>query len=480
MFLHSIFNPQNNIVQGDAESIIRMALAGMTSSSGISITPESAMRTAAVYACIKILSEDVGKLPLPLYRRTRKNGRDGRERATDHPLYALMNRKPNHLQIPITFRECVTASTAMRGNGICIISRIGNKIVSLMPVHPDRYSIKLNGSGERVYVVRPENGGEREYQQSDILHIMGLSLNGWQGVSPITYARETIGLAQATQKHGALTFRNGAKMGGILSYPGRFKDPATGGRVADEFDSRTNGDNAHKTIVLEEGMKWETVTMTSEDAQFLETRQFEIPEIARFWRMPLHKIGDLTRATFSNIEHQSIEYVVDTLGPWLTRWEQSLNAALLTEREQQEYYFEFLVDGLLRGDIKSRYEAYSRGILSGFLTRNEVRARENLEWIEGLDEPLTPTNMALGNDPQSGQNQTQAMHNELISAITSMPRQEQPVINVNNPPVNVEPTKVIAKINTAEQHNVKKKVSFERDAKTGEIISAEVIETVED
>lgn len=405
MILHSLFSPQNNIVQGDSESIIRMALAGMSSSSGISVTPESAMRTAAVYACIKVLSEDVGKLPLPLYRRTRKNGRDGRERATDHPLYGLMNRRPNHLHTPITFRECVTASAAMRGNGISIISRIGSKVAAVTPVHPDRCRIKLNNSGDRIYTIRFDSGTEKDFPQSDILHVMGLTFNGFEGISPITYARETIGLSQATQKHGARTFSNGARMGGILSYPGRFKDPATGGRVADEFDSRTNGENAHKTIVLEEGMKWEKVTMTADDAQYLETRQFEIPEIARFWRMPLHKIGDLTRATFSNIEHQSIEYVVDTLSPWLIRWEQSLNASLLTEKEQNEYYFEFLVDGLLRGDIKSRYEAYSRGILAGFLTRNEVRARENLEWIEGLDEPLTPTNMALGSDPVSEANQ---------------------------------------------------------------------------
>jgi len=231
---------------------------------------------------------------------------------------------------------------------------------------------------------------------------MGLTLNGYEGVSPIRYAKESIGLAQATERHGANTFQNGARMGGILSYPGRFKDPATSQKVADEFDSRTNGDNAHKTIVLEEGMKWEKVTMTADDAQYLETRQFQIPEICRFFRMPPHKIGDLTRATFSNIEHQSIEYVVDTLGPWLTRWEQALNMSLLTEREQQEYYFEFLVDGLLRGDIKSRYEAYARGILSGFLTRNEVRSRENLEWLDGLDEPLTPTNMAAVSDLAAG------------------------------------------------------------------------------
>lgn len=404
MFLRSLFSPQNNITTGSLEEMIRMAMSGQTTSSGISITPESAMRTAAVYACIKILSEDVGKLPCPLYRRTSKNGRDGRERATNHPLYGILNRKPNTMHTPMVYRECVTAATALRGNGISLINRVGNKVAGLIPVHPDSCKTKISDSGERTYQIKQRSGVERTFAQDDVLHIMGLTLNGYEGVSPITYARETIGLAQATEKHGAKTFQNGARMGGILSYPGRFKDPSTGGKVADEFDARTNGENAHKTIVLEEGMKWEKVTMTADDAQYLETRQFQIPEICRFWRMPPHKIGDLTRATFSNIEHQSIEYVVDTLGPWLTRWEQSLNAALLTPREQEEYYFEFLVDGLLRGDIKSRYEAYSRGILSGFLTRNEVRARENLEWIDGLDEPLTPSNMAIGADPITGGN----------------------------------------------------------------------------
>lgn len=402
MILHSLFSPQNNMVEGDAASIIRMAIAGQTSSSGISVTPEKAMRTAAVYACIKVLGEDVGKIPLILYRRTKKGGRSGRERATDHYLYNLMQLRPNHLQAPIIFRECVTAATALRGNGISIISRAGSKIVGLMPVHPDKATIKLDSSGNRIYQIRLESGEHREYQQSDVLHIMGLTLNGWEGVSPITYARETIWLAQATERHGAKTFSNGARMGGILSIPGKLKQPGAAQRIGDEFDQVTSGENAHRTLVLEEGMKWEKVTMNADDAQYLETRQFQIPEIARFWRMPLHKIGDLTRATFSNIEHQSLEYVIDTLGPWLVRWEQALNLALLNPREQQEYYFEFLVDGLLRGDIKSRYEAYSRGILSGFLTRNEVRAMENREWIEGLDEPLTPTNMAFGSDPQGG------------------------------------------------------------------------------
>lgn len=400
MILRSLFNPQNQSFQNNMNTVLQQLIGGSNSQAGIPVSPESAMRTATVYACIKVLSEDIGKLPLILYRRTTKNGKDSRERATDHPLYKIINVKPNSLQTPMGFRETGTAAAALRGNSCSLINRVyGGRIAELIPLHPDRVTISINDQGARIYEYRPEKGNTRTLSQEDVLHVMGLSLNGWSGVSPITYAKNTIGLTQATERHGSKVFSNGARMGGILSYPGRFKDPATGGRVGDEFDNQTNGENAHKTVVLEEGMKWSQVTMNADDAQYLETRQFQIPEIARFWRMPLHKIGDLTRATFSNIEHQALEYVIDTLGPWLCRWEQAMNISLLNPKEQEEYYFEFLVDGLLRGDIKSRYEAYSRGILSGFLTRNECRKRENLEWIDGLDEPLTPSNMALGADP---------------------------------------------------------------------------------
>lgn len=393
MMLRSLFQNHSD-VQGDMNTVIRQLLGGYTSQSGINVTPDSALRTAAVYACVKVLSEDIGKLPLILYRRTTKNGQDSRERASGHPLSRVVSIRPNSLQTPMGFRETGTAATALRGNGLSYISRSpSGKVLELIPLHPDRVTIKLNDIGARIYEYRPEKGETRTLPQSDVLHVMGLSLNGWSGVSPITYAMDTIGLTQATERHGSKVFSNGARMGGILSVPGTFKDPSTGKRIGEEFDATTNGENAHKTIVLEQGMKWEKVTMSNDDAQYLVTRQFQIPEIARFFRMPLHKIGDLTRATFSNIEQQNIDYVVDCLSPWLTRWEQAMNVSLLNESEQQEYYFEFLVDGLLRGDIASRYTAYNKGIFSGFLTRNECRQRENLNWIEGLDEPLRPLNM---------------------------------------------------------------------------------------
>ncbi len=404
MLLSRLFpSPIKNAVT--SADVLKMIEAGGVSYSGMSITPESAMNTSAVYACVKVLSEDVGKLPCILYRRVTKDGHESRERATDHPLYRVVNTKPNQILTPINYREMITTSVALRGDGISYISRVGRgEIKELIPLHPDNVTIKLNSARERYYEYQPENGQQRTFKQDEILHVMGLTLNGWSGVSPIKHAKESIGLTLATERHGSKVFTNGARLGGILTTPARFKDPKTSDMVSKEFDSRTSGENAHKTIVLEEGMKWEKVSMTADDAQFLETRQFQVPEIARFWRMPLHKIGDLTHATFTNIEHQALEYVIDTLGPWLCRWEQAMNMALLSDVEQEEYYFEFLVDGLLRGDVKSRFEAYSRGILAGFLTRNECRKKENLPWIDGLDEPLTPVNMFVGSEgpQQSG------------------------------------------------------------------------------
>jgi HK97 family phage portal protein len=297
----------------------------------------------------------------------------------------------------------LTAHNALRGNSFAFINRVGGVVKELLPIHSDRVEVKCDSNWNVTFHVNMANGDVKPFDRSEIMHVCGLTLNGYSGVSPLRYARETVGLALATEKFGGQLFKNGAKMGGILMHPQRFKTEETGKKLAASFDAATSGENSHKTVVLEEGMKWEKITMTADDAQFLETRKFQIPEIARFYRMPLHKIQELDRATFSNIEHQAIDYVVSTLGPWIVRWEQTLNASILSEREQEEFYFEFMVDGLLRGDIKSRYEAYSRGILAGFLNRNEVRARENLDWEEGLDEFLTPTNMAIAGTDSANQ-----------------------------------------------------------------------------
>jgi HK97 family phage portal protein len=205
-----------------------------------------------------------------------------------------------------------------------------------------------------------------------------MTLDGITGLSPVTYQRDTVGLAMAASRFGSKVFANGAKMGGILSTPARFKDPKRADQLAKDFDEKTSGENAHGTVVLEEDMKWTRASMTSEDAQYLETRKFQRQEIAGIFRVPPHKIGDLERATFTNIEHQGMEYVTDCLMSYLVRWEQAMNYSLLTEREQGKYYFEFLVDGLLRGDIAARYTAYQTAINDGIMSPNEVRAKENM------------------------------------------------------------------------------------------------------
>ncbi len=401
--ISELFQPQALSLDSPALAELIRSAGGYSSATGMSINPETAMRQAAVYGCVKVLAEDVGQLPLNMFQRTFKAGREGRERAVKHPQYPMMKLRPNGFMTSFNFREMLTAHNALRGNSFAEIIRIGPKVKALHPIHPDSVEIKCDNSWDIKYHVRDISGRTRILDRSEVLHICGMTLNGYSGVSPIAYARETIGLAMATEKYGAQVFKNGAKMGGLLMYPGKFKSSETGQKVAESFDQASSGENSHKTVLLEEGLKWEKISMTSDDAQFLETRKFQIPEIARFFRMPLHKIQEMERATFSNIEQQSLDYVISTLGPWICRWEQALNLALLTEKEQEEYYFEFNVDGLLRGDIKSRYEAHSRGILAGFLNRNEARQMENRDSVEGLDEFLTPTNMALAGSEQSNQ-----------------------------------------------------------------------------
>jgi len=248
----------------------------------------------------------------------------------------------------------------------------------VIPLHPDRMVVEQLEDYSLRYTYRRPAAAPKVFEQGEILHLCGMTLDGINGLSPVGYQRDSIGLAMAASQFGAKVFANGAKMGGFLMTPAKFKDPKRADKLAADFDEKTSGENAHKTVVLEEDMKWVKASMTSEDAQYLETRKFQRQEICGIFRVPPHKIGDLERATFTNIEHQSMEYVQDCLMSYLVRWEQALNYSLLTEREQGKYYFEFLVDGLLRGDIAARYTAYQAAINDGIMSPDEVRAKENM------------------------------------------------------------------------------------------------------
>lgn len=366
---------------------------GATTKSGVAVTAETAMRCAAVFACVRVVSEDVAKLPIILYRRTK----DGKQRAVEHAAHKLLNEKPNSWQTPYEFKEMLQQHLEYRGNAFAYKVRVRGQVRELIPLHPDRVTVHQAGDWALQYEVRGLSGVPSELTPNEIMHLRGMSIDGFTGLPTITLHRETIGNALAALEHGARQFANGVRMSAILSHPKQLKADAAK-RISDSVQDAYSGDNQWRPIVLEEGMTITPVGMSNEDAQYLESRKFSRSEIAGIWRIPPHKIADLERSTFSNIEHQSREYVVDSLLPRLVRWEERLALELLTPAERANYFFEYLTEGLLRGDTKTRYEAYASAITNGWMNRNEARVRENMNPEEGLDEFLTQLNMAKPGD----------------------------------------------------------------------------------
>lgn len=365
-------------------------LLGGATKSGAWVTPDTALRATAVYACVRVLAEDVAKLPLILYRRT---GNGGKERATDHPLYRVLHDEPNHWQTSYEWREGLQGHLGLRGNSYSLITRYRDEVRELIPLPAHQVTPRIDRSLKVTYEV----AGMGTYKQEEILHLRGLSSNGLTGLSPVGVAREAVGLALTTEQHAAKIFGNRAMPGGILEHPKVMSEQAAK-NLKQSVEAATSGDNAYRLLLLEEGTKWVQAGLSNEDAQFIESRKYQVAEIARLYRMPLHKIQEMDKATFGNIEHQSIEYVIDTLLSWLVRWEQRLNRSLLKPEERGVYFFEFLPDMLLRGTTKERYEAHRMAILDGWKTRNEVRAMENLNPAEGLDEFLEPLNMVRASE----------------------------------------------------------------------------------
>lgn len=359
---------------------------GATSTAGVRISDEAAAAVSSVFACVRVASEDIAKLPLILYQRT-KGG--GKRRAFDHPLYALLHDRPNDWMTSFEFRQLMQVHAELWGNAFAFINRVRGEVRELIPIHPDQVSVRQTGGWEMEYEIRGDTKKTRG--PSEILHLRGLSTNGVEGVALRRIARDAIGLAIATERHGARLFANGARASGVLKHQGTLSDPAAE-RLKQSTQDALSGEKAHSILLLEEGMDWAQMTMSSDDAQFLETRKFQVTEIARYFRMQAHKINDLERATFSNIEHQSLEYVTDSLMPRQVRWEQRLNAQVLGPQERGAFFFEFLNDALLRGDTKTRYEAYSRAINDGWMSPNEARVKENLNPKPGLDEYRRPMN----------------------------------------------------------------------------------------
>lgn len=362
------------------------------SASGAVVTPDSAMRAVAVFACVRLLSETIGTIPLHLYRR-RPDG--GKELAKDHPLYSVLHDLPNPLMTAVELREALQASLVLRGNAYCRIIRDGaGRITELIPLHPDRVRVEASKTGRSlVYVV----DGHDRFLSGDIWHIRGFTLDGVMGVSPVTYARETIGLALTAEQHGAAFMGNGARPGGVLVHPDKLDDEARLNLKA-SWQAAHGGGNVGTVAVLEEGLKFEAITVSAEDMQYIETRKFQRSEIAALFRVPPHMVGDLERATFSNIEQQGLEFKTYSIRPWAVRWEASIVRDLLLPSERAEFYPLFNLEGLHRGDMKSRFEAYKVGITNGILSSNECRELEDRNPRPGGDTFLQPLNMAESKD----------------------------------------------------------------------------------
>ena len=374
--------PQNRTV-GSSYSFF---LGGTTS--GKPVTERTAMQMTAVYSCVRILAEAVAGLPIHLYRYTDDGGK---EKALDHPLYWLLHDEPNPEMSSFVFRETLMTHLLLWGNAYAQVIRNGKgEVVALYPLMPNKMSVDRDENGQLYYTYQRSKeeaptmeGSSVMLNPSDVLHIPGLGFDGLVGYSPIAMAKNSIGMTIACEEYGAKFFANGATPGGILEHPGTVKDPQ---RVRDSWNSAFGGSaNANKVAVLEEGMKYTPISISPEQAQFLETRKFQINEIARIFRVPPHMVGDLEKSSFSNIEQQSLEFVKYTLDPWVVRWEQSIQRALLTQEEKQKYFVKFNLEGLLRGDYQSRMNGYAIGRQNGWMSANDIRELENLDRIPAED-----------------------------------------------------------------------------------------------
>ena len=381
-----LFRSRDAPKDSTAGSAYRFFMGG--SSSGKQVNERSAMQMTAVYSCVRILSEAVAGLPLHLYRYT-----DGgsKEKAIDHPLYFVLHDEPNPEMTSFVFRETLMTHLLLWGNAYAQIIRNGKgEVVALYPLMPNRMTVDRDDKGRLYYEYQTSNdeakttkGGTVRLKPTDVLHVPGLGFDGLVGYSPIAMAKNAIGLAIAAEEYGSKFYANGAAPSGVLEHPGTLKDPS---KVRDSWTQTFGGSgNAHKIAVLEEGMKYTPISISPNEAQFLETRKFQINEIARIFRVPPHMVGDLEKSSFSNIEQQSLEFVKYTLEPWLVRWEQSLARVLISPSDKSQYFIKFNVDGLLRGDYQSRMSGYATARQNGWMSANDIRELENLDRIPAED-----------------------------------------------------------------------------------------------
>ena len=377
--------PENPPIEDNVRDSGQIFIFGRADS-GEMVDERSAMQIATVYACVRLLAESVAGLPLHLYRYT-DDSETGKELARDHPLYNLLYYLPNPEMSAFTFRETMMTHLLLYGNCFAQIIRDGkNGILGLYPLLPENVEIDRDERGEIYYIYHSysdetpgETNKDLHFRKDEIFHVPGLGFNGLVGFSPIAMMKNALGTTLAVEKYGASFFKNGAQPSGVLESPVILKDPS---RLRDQWQQAYGGaNNAHRVAILEQGVSYKPISLPPEDSQFLSTRQFGVNEICRIFRVPPHMVQELSHATFSNIEHESINFVVHTLMPWLVRFEQAIIKDLLLEEERTTYFPKFNVDGLLRGDYQSRMQGYATGISNGFLSPNDVRDLEGFNRI---------------------------------------------------------------------------------------------------
>ena len=360
--------------------------------SGKNVTEETAIQISTVYACVRVLAETIASLPLNVYE---SDGKGGSRIAENHPLEYLLHDAPNEEMTSFIWREQMMTQILLRGNSYSQIVRNGKTaIMSIYPLLSSNMTVDRDDSGALTYKYQMADDNTITLSPAEVLHIPGMGFDGIMGYSPIALMKTTLGLTLAAEEYGSKVFGNGATPAGVLTHPNRLKDPE---KLRNAWNAAYGGSaNAGKIAILEEGMKFERISMPNSEAQFLETRKFQVSEICRIYRVPPHMVGDLEHATFSNIEHQSISFAVHTIRPWLVRIEQSMNKALFSKNERGKYFVKFNMDGLMRGDYKSRMEGYAIARQNGWMSADDIRGLENLNPIgaaKGGEEYLVNGNM---------------------------------------------------------------------------------------
>ena len=368
------------------------------SASGAIVNEETVFNIATAYSCVNIISQTIGSLPLKVYRRMD----EGRETANKHYLYDVLHNRPNPYMIPSAFKECVQASVLTWGNGYAEIEldRAG-RVLHLWPIYANRVTPRLI-DGVLYYDVHVSNEDTQRLPAEKIFHVPGLSFNGISGTTPIQKSRESFGQALAAQEYGSRYFKNDANPGGVLKHPQSLSDEAFKRLKKTISENHEGLSNKHRFMLLEEGMSWEKVGLSPQDSQMLETTKYSGTQISGMFRVPPHMVGLLDRATFSNIEQQSIEFLTGGIYPWTKKWEEAIGLRLFMDFERPEYYAEFISDGYLRGDIAARTSYYSTGIQNGWLSVNDIRRKENMNPVAGGDKYFRQLNLTALDAPNGG------------------------------------------------------------------------------